>query len=215
MRVMSKRSFGARKWKDAVMDADTIIAHEMPRKPQRDTRRSWQPGSNPSLPTLSKLWHGMWHGRIGRISFIWRALLYSFLASIPIIGIIFFFLLCSAAVKRLHDINEKGWWVWLLWVPLVAPYLALKPGTRGENRFGAAPKGRDDKKEPKKDSPAAPCIANEDGAARMRQFLATAEFKPLETAKPIAKVLPVKRLAGNAALKSPVALWQFRNLLSR
>jgi hypothetical protein len=40
MRVMSTRSFGARKFKDAVMDADTMIAHEIPRKPQRDTRRS-------------------------------------------------------------------------------------------------------------------------------------------------------------------------------
>jgi hypothetical protein len=161
---------------------------------------------------MSKLWHGMWHGRIGRISFIWRAFLYSFLASIPIIGIVFFFLLCSAAVKRLHDINEKGWWVWLLWVPLVPPYLALKSGSRGENRFGAAPGKRDNKKEPKKDSPAAPSGANEDGA---EQFLASTEFKPLETAKPIANELPVKRLAGNAALKSPVALWQFRKLLRR
>ncbi len=40
MRLKSTRSFGARNWEDAVLEADTIIAHEMPRKPQRDTRHS-------------------------------------------------------------------------------------------------------------------------------------------------------------------------------
>jgi len=191
------------------MDADMITAHEMPQKPQRDTRRSWQPGSNPSLPTLSKLCHG----RIGRISYAWRAFLYSLLACIPVIGIVFCFLLCSATVKRLHDINHKGWWALLL--PFVMPFLAWYPGTRGENRFGAEPKGSDVKREPKKDSPAAPSSANETGAQRVKQSLAKAEFKPLETAMPIANEVPVKRLAGNAALKSPIALWQFRNLLRR
>jgi hypothetical protein len=38
----STRSFGARNWKDAVLQADTIVAHEIPRMPQRDTRRSWR-----------------------------------------------------------------------------------------------------------------------------------------------------------------------------
>jgi hypothetical protein len=97
----------------------------------------------------------------------------------------------------------------LLWY---SSYWAFKSGTRGENRFGAAPRKRDNKREPKKDSPTVPPDANEDGA---EQFLASAEFKPLETAKPIANELPVKRLPSNAALKSPVALWQFRKLLRR
>ncbi len=42
MRGKSTRSFGARNWKDAFLEADTIIAHEIPRKTQRDTRRSWR-----------------------------------------------------------------------------------------------------------------------------------------------------------------------------
>ena len=42
MRVKSTRSLGVRDWKDTVLEADTIVAHEMPRKPQRDTRRSWR-----------------------------------------------------------------------------------------------------------------------------------------------------------------------------
>lgn len=100
-------------------------------------------------------------------------------------------------------------------MPFVMPFLAWYPGTRGENRFGAEPKGSDVKREPKKDSPAAPSSANETGAQRVKQSLAKAEFKPLETAMPIANEVPVKRLAGNAALKSPIALWQFRNLLRR
>jgi len=40
--LRSTRSFGARNWKDAVLEADTIDAHEIPGKPQHDTRRSWR-----------------------------------------------------------------------------------------------------------------------------------------------------------------------------
>jgi hypothetical protein len=104
-----------------------------------------KPGSGPSLPTLSKLWRG----RIGRWSYWWKASIYfalaAALAGAPFIGIIFFLLFCSTVVKRLHDINESGWWALLAWVPPISLYLTFKPGTRGDNRFGAAPGRRDNK----------------------------------------------------------------------
>lgn len=46
------------------------------------------------------------------------------------------------AVRRLHDINFKGWWVLLGAIPLVGTIALIifycLPGTKGENRFGSA-----------------------------------------------------------------------------
>jgi len=45
------------------------------------------------------------------------------------------------AVKRVHDLDWSAWWLLLLLVPLANLVMALlllfKPGTEGENRFGA------------------------------------------------------------------------------
>jgi len=49
--------------------------------------------------------------------------------------------LVSLVVRRLHDLDAPGWWALLLLVPvanLVFLFaLALAPGTRGNNRYGA------------------------------------------------------------------------------
>ena len=47
-------------------------------------------------------------------------------------------------VKRLHDLNMRGWWALGIFVPLVnlitLVLLFFSPGSKGENRFGASPK---------------------------------------------------------------------------
>jgi uncharacterized membrane protein YhaH (DUF805 family) len=48
----------------------------------------------------------------------------------------------SAVVRRLHDIDRSGWWVWLSAVPLVGIVLIVwlcRKGTNGDNRFGSDP----------------------------------------------------------------------------
>lgn len=41
--------------------------------------------------------------------------------------------LLAAAVRRLHDLDLRGWW---MLVPLAFPFVLVRPGTAGENRFG-------------------------------------------------------------------------------
>ena len=49
----------------------------------------------------------------------------------------------SVSVRRLHDINFNGWWVWLGFIPLagwlVMFVLYVSQGDNGENRFGQNP----------------------------------------------------------------------------
>lgn len=48
-------------------------------------------------------------------------------------------------VRRLHDTNRSGWWMLLVFVPLVGPIILLiwycTPGMPRQNRFGANPLG--------------------------------------------------------------------------
>ncbi|MDC3401431.1 DUF805 domain-containing protein [Alphaproteobacteria bacterium] len=62
-------------------------------------------------------------------------------------AIIFFALLIpsiSVLVRRLHDTDRSGWWVLIIFVPAVGVItlfiFACLEGTKGKNRFGAAPK---------------------------------------------------------------------------
>ncbi len=56
----------------------------------------------------------------------------------------------SVTVRRLHDIDFRGWWVLIQIIPfaggLVMLIFALMDGTAGDNRFGADPKNRRPKK---------------------------------------------------------------------
>jgi uncharacterized membrane protein YhaH (DUF805 family) len=53
----------------------------------------------------------------------------------------------AVSVRRLHDVNQTGWWYLLGCVPLVGTIVLLiwfcTDGTRGPNRFGADPKPLD------------------------------------------------------------------------
>lgn len=48
----------------------------------------------------------------------------------------------TLTTRRLHDVNRSGWWQLAIIVPLLNFYLAylvwIKPGTTGDNKFGAA-----------------------------------------------------------------------------
>src|SRR5262245_48694679 len=54
--------------------------------------------------------------------------------------LIFFFPYLSASVRRLHDIDRSGWWVWLGLIPIVGGLILLvwscTRGTEGNNRYG-------------------------------------------------------------------------------
>ncbi len=44
----------------------------------------------------------------------------------------------AVGIRRMHDVDHKGWWIL---VPLYNLYLFCVPGTPGSNRFGANPRG--------------------------------------------------------------------------
>ena len=54
----------------------------------------------------------------------------------------------SVTVRRLHDTNRTGWWIFISLVPLIGGIwllvLTVLDGTPATNRFGPDPKGRGD-----------------------------------------------------------------------
>jgi uncharacterized membrane protein YhaH (DUF805 family) len=69
-------------------------------------------------------------GNIGLLSSI-----YSLAVLIPTLAVI---------VRRLHDIDRTGWWIFINLIPLIGTIVllvfALTPGTPGSNRYGPDPK---------------------------------------------------------------------------
>jgi uncharacterized membrane protein YhaH (DUF805 family) len=63
------------------------------------------------------------------------------------LGLLFWFLSFSShviiGIKRLHDLDKSGHWMWFTLVPVFNLYVAVLlmffPGTTGPNRFGADP----------------------------------------------------------------------------
>ena len=51
----------------------------------------------------------------------------------------------AVLVRRLHDIDRTGWWIFINLIPLIGTIVllvfALTPGTLGSNRYGSDPKG--------------------------------------------------------------------------
>ncbi len=51
----------------------------------------------------------------------------------------------ALTVRRLHDIDRSGWWIFIYLIPLIGPIVllvfALLDGTPGDNRYGPNPKG--------------------------------------------------------------------------
>lgn len=54
----------------------------------------------------------------------------------------------AVAVRRLHDRDMTGWWVLIVFFPLIGAIallvITVMKGSDGENRFGADPLGSDD-----------------------------------------------------------------------
>jgi uncharacterized membrane protein YhaH (DUF805 family) len=50
----------------------------------------------------------------------------------------------AVTVRRLHDIDRTGWWIFINLIPLIGSIVLLvfelTPGTPGSNRFGPDPK---------------------------------------------------------------------------
>jgi uncharacterized membrane protein YhaH (DUF805 family) len=53
----------------------------------------------------------------------------------------------AVSVRRLHDIDMSGWWLFIIMIPLVGFVLLfvwfIRDGTPGYNRFGANPKPKE------------------------------------------------------------------------
>ncbi|WP_342641632.1 DUF805 domain-containing protein [Rhodoligotrophos ferricapiens] len=61
-----------------------------------------------------------------------------------LVNLVLFFLTLCIHIKRCHDRDQSGWWVLLLFIPVVGFIWALinlgiLEGTRGPNRFGPDP----------------------------------------------------------------------------
>jgi uncharacterized membrane protein YhaH (DUF805 family) len=70
---------------------------------------------------------------------------YQYLLSLPFLYIAATFLpSLSSVVRRLHDTNRSGWWVFISAVPVVGPLIlfamTVTDSDPGENRFGPNPK---------------------------------------------------------------------------
>ena len=63
-----------------------------------------------------------------------------------VIGLAFLVPSLAIAVKRFHDRDKSGWWVLIIFIPLIGfiwylVELGFLPGTPGPNRFGPDPLG--------------------------------------------------------------------------
>lgn len=51
----------------------------------------------------------------------------------------------AVSVRRLHDIDRSGWWILIIFIPLIGLlvliYWAVQPGTPGTNEYGDDPLG--------------------------------------------------------------------------
>jgi uncharacterized membrane protein YhaH (DUF805 family) len=63
-----------------------------------------------------------------------------------ILGLVFLWPSVAVAVKRYHDRDKSGWWILILFIPIIGLVwyiveLGFLPGTPGPNRFGLDPLG--------------------------------------------------------------------------
>lgn len=51
----------------------------------------------------------------------------------------------AVAVRRLHDVGKSGWWMFIVFVPIIGGlwllYLEVQDSVAGENEYGPNPKG--------------------------------------------------------------------------
>ncbi len=61
----------------------------------------------------------------------------------PLFGLATFLPSIAIGVRRLHDLDRSGWWLLLVFIPLIGAIVLLiwycAKGTAGPNRFGPDP----------------------------------------------------------------------------
>ena len=94
--------------------------------------------------------------RASRSEYWWFILFYTIFASIPtfvpndnvvvfgsIMSLLLFIPGIAATVRRLHDINKSGWFIFISLIPILGSIIVLvmtiEKGTLGKNRFGEYP----------------------------------------------------------------------------
>lgn len=64
------------------------------------------------------------------------SLVYALAVMLPGLGV---------TIRRLHDTDHSGWWIFINLIPIVGPIIFLvflvKDSVEGDNRFGSNPKG--------------------------------------------------------------------------
>ena len=64
----------------------------------------------------------------------------SFIVLVNCLSLIFFIPSLSLHIRRLHDLNKSGWWLFLLFVPFLnlffCIYILFFKGTQGANKYG-------------------------------------------------------------------------------
>lgn len=92
-------------------------------------------------------------GRAARPAYWWYTLVYfltymiiSFTNIAPLewlMGLALLLPTVGLGVRRLHDINMSGWWMLIIFIPVIGAgvmiYWAIQPGTSGPNDYGPAP----------------------------------------------------------------------------
>lgn len=72
----------------------------------------------------------------GILTAIWGILLFIVAVYAMVLGI-------ALAIKRFHDLDKSGWWILLMFIPIVNFFVQLwllfGSGTPGTNKFGEAP----------------------------------------------------------------------------
>lgn len=67
-----------------------------------------------------------------------------FSKSLPLLILFSFGVSTFFGIKRLHDMGKSGWFMILLYIPLLNAlfnlYLMLAPGQKGKNKYGDSPK---------------------------------------------------------------------------
>lgn len=89
---------------------------------------SWEGNINPYM-LMEELGTGFWI--VTGLSCLWSLFMF-----IPALAV---------AIRRLHDTDRSGWWLFIGMIPLIGFIVLLvfwcSEGTRGPNRFGPDPKG--------------------------------------------------------------------------
>ena len=112
------------------------------------------------IPGKSWLRWTHWSGRASRseywYSLLWVILILTVVGCVPyflgvddefltvdILSVVMGILTLPVIIRRLHDLNRRGWWIFIIFIPIVGQFLLplyfIKRGTVGPNKYGEDP----------------------------------------------------------------------------